>query len=160
VCDRSASGGGGGVVDGVGYGRSGMIMQQSNRFWVVATIILLASSIQAQAIESEAVPTDDTASYEIKESCEAVEGLWGAHGLFVEEFCVLPAADAGNECSDFSECEGDCIAELTAEEERLLVEEFGQHVLEKTGTCSQWQQMFGCYPFISEGKVTEILCVD
>ena len=80
--------------------------------------------------------------------------------MLAKEFCVLPASDAGKTCNDSSECQGGCIAELTPEEHDLLTKEYGKHVLEKTGQCSQWQQMFGCFPFVSNGKVKEILCVE
>lgn len=120
--------------------------------------------IEVRAEEARKSDTSSTEHFSTKENCEAVGGQWGKHGLFVQEFCVMPTSDYGKECKDSKECEGSCIAELTTEEQRWLTgwltEEVGQHVLEKTGRCSQWQQMFGCFPFVSGGKVKEILCVD
>lgn len=95
-----------------------------------------------------------------KQTCEAVGGRWGRHGELVEEFCILPSSDKGKYCTDSDQCEGDCIAELTPEERRKLIDEFGKHILPKTGKCSQWQQTFGCYPFVENGVVDGILCLD
>ena len=95
-----------------------------------------------------------------KEACEAIGGQWGLHGEFVKEFCVRPAADEGKLCQDGAECEGQCIAELTPEEKRLLSDGSAEHHLEKSGRCSPWEAMYGCYPFVEKGIVSEILCVE
>ncbi len=95
-----------------------------------------------------------------KAACIAQDGDWSTHGLFVTPFCILSSADAGKPCRDSNECEGACIAELTEEEERLLIKEYGQHVLDKTGKCSAQQSVFGCHPYVTDGKVHHIMCVD
>jgi len=48
-----------------------------------------------------------------KETCLAKNGKWAKIGLFPEEECNLPTSDAGRECSDVSQCEGTCLADLT-----------------------------------------------
>ena len=95
-----------------------------------------------------------------KEKCGTRGGKWGQHGKWLREYCILPTGDFGKVCNDASECEGVCIAELTPEEKQMLVEKFGQVTITKTGKCSQWPAMFGCYPRVEAGKVKEILCAD
>lgn len=113
------------------------------------------SKRQLKAAEAPVKRTFDT-----KERCEAAGGQWGQHGLFLEPICVVPTTDAGTACRDARECEGSCIAELTPEEQRLFTAGPERHVFEKIGQCSQQQPVFGCFPFVSDGKVDGILCVD
>ena len=89
-----------------------------------------------------------------KESCEKVGGVWIDRG---GSFCNLPTFDSGKECSDSSQCEGSCIAELSSEEERKV--EQGTIIYTK-GKCTARIVVFGCRPHVDDGKVFGILCMD
>lgn len=68
-------------------------------------------------------------------------------------------SDEGTPCQAHSNCEGACIAELTDEQERLLVEEFGQHRFEFEGKCSANKPGPPCMPSITDdGLVDAIVC--
>lgn len=92
-----------------------------------------------------------------KASCEAAGGTWAAFGISPIEKCVLPASDAGKECSDSSECEGSCIAELSKEDNDKVSR--GEAVPAK-GKCTSSKSVFGCFPIVTQGKVDGILCID
>lgn len=91
-----------------------------------------------------------------KESCEALGGRWGTIGLQPEEECNLPTSDAGKECSDWGDCEGACIADLSQED----LEEAPEGVVHTKGKCSASKIVVGCHAFVEDGKVYGILCVD
>lgn len=79
------------------------------------------------------------------ESCEKNGGDWGVWGLAAREYCQYPAADGDKECTDGSQCSlGNCIS------------------LENTspGNCQTYEQTFGCYSFIEDGKVSSAICID
>lgn len=92
-----------------------------------------------------------------KDECLAQGGAWGAFGLLIQEQCNLPTSDAGNSCLDSEECQGACIAELTPGQQARVT---GGQPVEVTGTCSKQTLNFGCYPFVKQGFVRGILCVD
>ena len=92
-----------------------------------------------------------------KKSCKEQGGVWRKIGLDTEKSCNLPTSDADKECSNSSECEGSCIAELSKDD--LIKVEKGTTV-HTNGKCSAWKIIVGCHPFVENGKVTGILCVD
>ena len=93
-----------------------------------------------------------------KESCEALGGKWEKIGLASEESCNLPTSDAGKVCSDSSECEGSCLAELTADDLDKISQQ--GKVVYTEGKCSPWRITAGCNAFVTDGKVESVLCVD
>ncbi len=68
----------------------------------------------------------------------------------------MSTSDGGKECSGPEECEGDCIAELSQEDQ----EKANQGVLYTKGKCTSWKVTVGCQALVREGKVQGILCVD
>jgi hypothetical protein len=59
------------------------------------------------------------------------------------DMCDLPTSDAGQPCTDSTQCEGMCLAGDTAE----------------VGACSPTTLNFGCFP-IMEGGQQLTICVD
>lgn len=92
--------------------------------------------------------------------CEAQNGTWGIAGLFQEPICIYPAKDAGKSCQDGTECEGDCIADLTEEQKELLTRADPPFHIKVEGKCSDKIQMFGCFPFVEKGYLETYLCID
>ncbi|MCX6695605.1 MAG: hypothetical protein NTU61_04855 [Candidatus Altiarchaeota archaeon] len=90
------------------------------------------------------------------ESCEALGGIWGRMGLSPSESCNLPTSDAGKTCSDNSECEGMCIAELSPLNQARLGK--GEYVKAK-GKCSERRKNVGCLAMVQEGEVRGMLCM-
>ena len=89
-------------------------------------------------------------------SCEAAGGRWGRIGISPREACNLPASDGGADCSDGSECEGACLAELTPQQMESLRK--GGSV-EAAGKCTPWRITVGCQARVEDGKA-RMLCVD
>ena len=89
-----------------------------------------------------------------KESCEAAGGKWEINDAAV---CNLPTSDSGKECTDSSQCEGLCIAELSSEEYNKAIK---GTVIYTKGRCSGETSVLGCTPIVNDGKVFGILCMD
>lgn len=125
------------------------------RFWFCLLLIIYSTPLSAAA------RTDDSQNQSHKisseQACREKGGEWGQFGLMVEPQCNLPTSDAGKICFDASECEGDCIATLTPEQNHQL--ETGGSISTQ-GKCSATQLNFGCHPFVRSGQVHGILCVD
>lgn len=96
------------------------------------------------------VPTD-------KAYCLAIGGRWGIIGMSANESCNPPTSDSGRLCRDSSECEGACIADLTADEMARLTPE---KPISSDGACTPWRFTRGCHAWVEEGKVNGILCAD
>jgi len=92
-----------------------------------------------------------------KEACVRLGGKWGLFGEFQQERCNEFAWDQGKTCKNDSDCQGDCIAELTKEQWQRV--QRGETII-TDGKCSQWTLNYGCEPFVSDGKVEGILCRD
>ena len=97
---------------------------------------------------------DESALLRVRESCESQGGFFvEVHG----GICQLPTTDAGKVCSDSSECEGFCEANLVPGELSKIAS--GEQV-KKAGACGQWKNFFsGCFYIIEDGAV-ERFCAD
>jgi hypothetical protein len=91
-----------------------------------------------------------------REACEAGGGKWVVSAIHVQGFCNNRTHDAGRACSDASECEGTCAANLTLKETIAAMNE--SKIVE--GRCSEWRISDGCNAIVREGKVRGMLCVD
>jgi len=95
-----------------------------------------------------------------RETCEAKNGEWGRVGLKLTEVCNLPTADAGKICSDKSDCEGDCLAELSEADYEKLTKNAGKEVIVTKGKCTAWKLTPGCQAYVQNGRVDGIFCGD
>lgn len=80
-----------------------------------------------------------------EQDCVQQGGTWGPQGMLGTDMCNLPATDAGQACTDISQCEGTCLAD---DDPAVTV-----------GRCSQYTLNFGCYAIIQGGERLT-LCVD
>lgn len=71
--------------------------------------------------------------------------------------CVYKTADGGKECRDGKECESGCLLELTKEESDII-QQGGK--IEKAGKCAETKPVFGCFSYLSDGKIIRGLCTD
>ena len=112
-----------------------------------------------QKVSCTAVATNITAQFPTDQaSCESVGGIWGVFDLTDTERCILPTSDAGKICTDSSQCEGPCIANITQEQYSALIET--QVPISATGYCSSWMTSAGCNAYVEDGMVNGIFCVD
>ncbi len=79
--------------------------------------------------------------------CEQAGGEWGALCGFIDPCCNFRTSDFEKECSDKSDCEGDCLVKTVQP---------GNNVV---GYCSEWKTAFGCMEVFRAGEVQGI-CVD
>ena len=79
---------------------------------------------------------NDTMANFDNETCDTTGGkvVYGIIGAV----CAMPTSDAGQSCSDISECEGLCLSD---------------------GKCSEWDNNFGCTEVLVEGE-TVTICID
>jgi hypothetical protein len=91
-------------------------------------------------------------------ACEAQGGKWGRIGLAPRDECNLPTSDAGQICSDSSQCEGACVADLSrADYDRVAKNKV---IILSTGKCTPWRIVVGCLAVVTDGKVNGIMCID
>jgi len=88
--------------------------------------------------------------------CLKVGGIWKKLGPDPVASCNIKALDRGNLCSDSSQCEGTCLANLTKDELRggMSGKQFKRH-----GQCSVWRVTLGCQGVVKNG-IASIICID
>jgi len=85
--------------------------------------------------------------------CETMNGQWNED----EIKCYVATDDAGQECSDSSQCQGYCAADLPEIYNKFISE--GQSV-EINGLCSENVIKYGCLAIVEQGLVNEIICTN
>lgn len=113
--------------------------------WSVAGVIILAVILAVSIDRYFLVQRGKEPIISTREDCLNQNGLWGRQGLAREESCNLPASDAGENCTSSNQCEGKCV---------------GESIGATSGQCSTYQKVFGYRPFVENGRVPGILCVD
>ena len=83
-------------------------------------------------------------------ACQAAGGSIRRQGLLGSEDCVQPYCDAGQACSDSSECIGRCYADNNTDFDG------GPAV----GACQPTTSPFGCRTEVVAGTVGPTLCID
>ncbi len=83
-------------------------------------------------------------------SCRTAGGDWRPICRMQKPACVITYKDGGKSCSDGSQCQGDCVAEIT----------IAAAVTPATGKCSTSSDPCGCKTLITDGKTAATLCVD
>lgn len=91
-----------------------------------------------------------------KQSCEEKKGIWKKIGLGPVEECNLPTEDSGKICSDSTQCEGVCLAEISSEDLRKGMR---GKLLKTNGQCSAWIKVVGCRAYVHHGWGS-VVCVD
>lgn len=86
-------------------------------------------------------------------ACDAAGGEARQEGMLGLWRCVMPYADAGETCSDESDCEGRC---LGADD----ITDYEAPAGEAQGHCEADDSPFGCYAEIRDGAVESMICVD
>ena len=85
-----------------------------------------------------------------QEQCKSEGGAVRGVGMFGTAACVKPFPDAGNICSDKSECQGLC----KAPESSIVGSQ-------STGTCQKdTHDIYGCYDKVEQGIVVGGVCLD
>lgn len=119
------------------------------RFAILAAALVLAACAQKTAVappaSTEWPPSQDMTEAE----CKIAGGNWGPVGLMGTPACTLKSPDAGKQCSDSSECAGDCWSDSVAA--------VGSR---STGVCQPTNMPFGCHSEVKGGVVQPALCVD
>lgn len=85
-------------------------------------------------------------------SCLALKGEWKRQGRIGAYACVFTAKDAGQQCTDSSQCEYKCLVKPATD-----MPEAGSKA---TGQCQVTSSPFGCKHEILGGIVQTGLCID
>ncbi len=92
------------------------------------------------------------ASEEERALCEGVGGQVERAGRLGAERCIQDLPDAGEVCTDESECLGRCIIEDT--------DDMPPRGTESKGTCEATDDQFGCTTLVNGGKIEGTICID
>lgn len=92
-----------------------------------------------------------------KDECLQIGGVWKKQGPEPFETCNVKAADRGTICTDNSECEGWCQADVTKDQLRRGM--MGKLNIKGRGRCSVWRVELGCFGMLKQGKVS-VICID
>jgi len=113
------------------------------------------TQIQLQPTPDTRAPNDTPTD---REDCESRGGEWAIFGFDAQvEECNIPTTDAGKICNDGSECQGNCFADLTDEQETIVL---SGETLQTSGKCSaRTLDFYGCHAWVERGEVI-ILCSD
>ena len=80
--------------------------------------------------------------------CKKCNGDWGIHGLSEINSCLCRTRDAGKECKDGLECEGECVVV----DHRTEITDPGPPALGYfLGRCSERDLQFGCRIRLGDG---------
>lgn len=86
-----------------------------------------------------------------QEECEEYGGEWGTHGEHEVELCNFITTDGGTECTDSSQCQAHCFANLP----EIMLKDLP---VEATGTCSDQSIWSGCWSIVEDGFVYGVIC--
>jgi hypothetical protein len=91
-------------------------------------------------------------------ACRACNGDWGVHGLSGVESCNCETRDAGQECRDGRECEGECLYERAEEVQKASQRCSGGtcsvtlRAVRLVGRCAPQRATFGCHSYVPDGE--------
>ncbi len=91
-------------------------------------------------------------------ACRACSGQWGVHGLSGVESCNCQTRDAGQECRDGNECEGQCLYERSEEIRKASQSCSGGtcnvtlRAVRLVGRCAPYRVTFGCHSYVPDGE--------
>lgn len=111
------------------------------------------SSQDPEACEAQQTPERNA----YKAWCESQGGRFGRTGRMPLSNCNLPTTDGGRLCTDSSQCESMCLAELTDQQKRAL--ESGLTVAGVTGKCAEWSIVVGCNSIVQDDTAV-VICID
>ncbi len=103
-----------------------------------------AGSYERIAFEGKQATADEQAR------CEAAGGDVQQAGLLGNEICVQTLPDAGETCSDSTDCLGRCLIQGDSVEPGMTA----------TGQCTANDNPFGCFQAVRDGVADGMLCVD
>ncbi|MFZ5893188.1 MAG: hypothetical protein ACOY0T_19165 [Myxococcota bacterium] len=75
-------------------------------------------------------------------------GVFAAHGMAQQTFCLCRTRDHGKDCRDGAECEGMCVLDPVRREVSNPGPPARGHFV---GRCSEFVKTFGCARFLSRG---------
>lgn len=93
-------------------------------------------------------------------SCLIQKGSWRRIGLAHYKECNLPTSDSDKICIDESDCEGNCIIDISMQEYEKLKKELKDKPIKASGKCSKYQKIVGCNAILKNGEIKEMLCID
>jgi hypothetical protein len=93
------------------------------------------------------VPVSNPALDADRAACTACRGSWGPHGITGHVGCICATSDAGRECRDGGECEGECVFER--------FDEVSPGMGVPVGRCSEAEFLFGCNALLRDSVAAE-----
>ena len=126
--------------------------------WILVVFVMCCVVLASGCISDDPTGNDTTDNDTVdKTECEEQGGVWDYVSPRPEKMCNLPTSDGGAECNDSTACEGDCIADLSIEEQDIVSD---GGVVETSGKCTSWELIVGCLTFVEDGTAEHIICID
>ena len=92
-----------------------------------------------------------------EKTCLENNGIWKRVAINPRETCNLKTKDYKQDCTDHTQCEGMCLADLTKEEMNKGMN--GKLNIRRHGQCSEWVTVYGCRGYVTKGQV-KFMCLD
>ena len=115
----------------------------------LAALVCAACVACAHNSDLPVVKPDQPSPAASEQECVARSGNWGFHGAteVPGPFCALPTTDAGKSCTDFSDCQGHCLAADQALPGKRAI-----------GTCAPSYYPGACFNMVEDGKASGLIC--
>lgn len=122
---------------------------------LAAVVLMLAACAQPPVAPSDPAPQAaekvDWQAAQNAEQCAAIEGAWRPICLMGTPACVVNYKDAGESCSDSSECSGRCVTPSMGSTPPGTATK---------GVCTATSDPCGCFQLVTNGKADHPLCAD
>ena len=105
-----------------------------------------------QVSSSMPVPPGGEMSQVEQIECNRKGGRVERRGRAGMQMCVMPYLDGGKLCTDSSQCEARCIVEGNPEP--------GSADEDVVGICQRDDRLFGCFGEVTDGRITQAMCID
>ncbi len=118
----------------------------------------LLEKTQEYLEEKKASTTQETAGQltaDNQEDCQRLGGHWGRFGAEAIELCNFDTTDAGKICTDSSQCQAYCLADI---DELSQTEPYGGQAVATSGYCASQTLLTGCNVIVLEGWARGIVC--
>jgi hypothetical protein len=108
----------------------------------------LASTAPSEPAPSASVATTGPLPQSAQECAKTCNGEWGRHGIKRQVYCLCRTTDAGKECEDGADCQGQCLMR----EIRTRVVENGPPARGYfIGACAEFVTTLGCVRRVERG---------
>lgn len=125
-----------------------MVTFAAMRPLLLAAAVLLLPGASCHRDSARPPAAGPQARPQTEADCRGCKGIWGPQGINQTTMCVCRTSDAGKECRDGLDCQGECVAV----DGRTEITDPGPPARGYfLGACSEFDLMFGCRKLLPDG---------